>query len=144
MREDTSTTELYTVFVNALIATEQRRQQASTVYLSIISAGAAILGVSNKIDPIFVVIAIVATCLIWFTSLVYFRSLSKTKFKVISKMESKWKIKPFALEWKYFKKERKKNIFTRIDLTYLEMLVPLLIGLTGLVYLILRIIDLWC
>ena len=140
MKQNHKNLELYDTFVGTLISTEQRRQQASGIYLSLLSAGAAALGIVKTIDPIYIVLPAFVISVIWLASLHYFRALSKAKFEVIAQFEKGWEIRPFELEWKEFQKLRNKNMFLKLGLTHLEMLTPLLIGIVSFIYLIARLV----
>ena len=136
--------ELYKTFVDTITATEQRRQQASGIYLSLLSAGAATLGIAKDLDPIFIVIPALTVSLIWLASIFYFRGLAEAKFKVINQLEAGWSLKPFDLEWEAFKKIREKKPILKVSLTHLEMVPPALIFLVSCVYLSIRFIQFFC
>jgi len=144
MTDQQQNLELYKTFVDTITATEQRRQQASGIYLSLLSAGAATLGIAKDLDPIYIVIPALTISLIWLTSLFYFRGLAEAKFKVINKLEADWPVKPFEFEWQAFKAIRQKKPLLKISLTYLEMVPPALIFLGGLIYLIVRLYQNFC
>lgn len=125
--------ELYCAYVTTITAAEQRRQQASAVYLSLISAGIALLGVVKTLDPLYIIFPICIVSSIWLMTLVYFRRLSKSKFFVISILEEGWDYKPFSIEWENFKKQ-KRNPLLRIGLAHLEMAVPISIIILSILY----------
>ena len=139
MTEGQRNLELYKAFVTTITATEQRRQRASGIYLSLLSAGAAVLGIAKNLDPIFIVIPALTVSFIWLASILYFRGLAEAKFKVISRLEENWTVKPFELEWEFFKELRAKRPLLKVSLTYLEMLPPALIFLASVIYVLIRL-----
>ena len=144
MTQDKNNHELYKTFVETITAAEQRRQQASAVYLSLISAGAAALGIANDLDQIYVVIPAMVVSIIWFSSIQYFRGLAEAKFKVIEKLEATWVIKPFKQEWEEFEKLKKKNPMLRVKLTQLETIPPIIIIISSTLYITYRLLSLIC
>lgn len=140
---------LYSIYVQTITANEQRRLQISIFYLSLIGAGAALLG-STKVDPLFVIVPSFFVSLIWFLSIKYFRKLASAKFEVISQMESHFSIKPFKIERSIYKetngarKKVKGGKKRGLGLSHLDMLAPLafltISGLYLLSKIILRII----
>ena len=138
-------TETYAIYVQSIIATEQRRQSISATYLSLMGAGFAAIGAIRSIDPAFLVIPLTVVSLVWLSSLVYLGRLAKSKFHVIERMEQDWVIKPFGDEWHYFKAS-KTSFATRwiSKLTFIEMIIPALALVTGTTYLAYRLILLLC
>lgn len=135
--------EIYSVYVGTITAAEQRRQQSSVLYLSMISAGVVFWGGVPTFDPIFVIGPITVISLIWFLTIAYFRALAEAKFAVIQHLEKEWPIQPFALEWNHFKKPKKASFLT-VALTKLEMLLPAVIFSAAFVYCIVRIYLRFC
>lgn len=140
MNEKQEILELYKVMVETITANEQRRQQASALYLSLIAAGITALGAIKGLDPIYIALPSCLVALIWFRTIVYFRRLASAKFNVISKMEKNFSIHPFELEWKIFKKGSEKGwrkLFSH-GLTELEMIVPGLLTFISGIYVFYR------
>lgn len=130
--------ELYKVMITTVIANEQRRQQAITIYLSLISVAIASLGAIKGIDPIFIIVPAMVISLVWLRTIVYFRKLAQAKFKLIHEIEMDFSIQIFKKEWDYFK--RKQSIFDT-GLTYIEMFIPLAITILSLSYITFRTIK---
>ena len=118
--------ELYSVFVTTVIANEGKRVQASAIYLSLISAGVAVWGIVKDIDSIFIIVPIGLISMFWLFTIVHYRKLSKAKFHVIDQLEKDWDLSPFAAEWDYLESNRK-GVASGIELTHIEMLIPLII-----------------
>ena len=122
---------LYAVYVDTITANESRRQQLSIFYLSIISAGVAVLGTANDVNPLLIVAPIFVVSTVWYLSIRYFRVLAQAKFKVIFELEEHFAIKPFRLEYTKYKgtetSSEKTNKKTWLGLTHLDMVVPFLI-----------------
>ena len=57
---------LYAVYVDTVTANESRRQQLSIFYLSIISAGVALLSTTKGINPLFIVAPIFVVSAVWY------------------------------------------------------------------------------
>lgn len=132
MSDRPSKSELYSIYVETISTAEQRRQNASAVYFTLTSAAIAFWGSSPAIEPLVVVAPITVGSLLWFLKLYYFRELAKAKFKVLSEIETGWELKPFDLEWKIFKDS--KGAIPRVGLTLLEMAVPFVLFLSGILY----------
>ena len=130
---------IYNTFVSTITAAENRRQQASSIYVALISTGYTLIGTVDDVGTIYILIPIIFISLIWWRTIVYFRNLAKAKFSVIETMEINWKIKPFTDEYFKTKEINQNNIFP-ISLTHLEMVAPLFI----LVFSILFLLFLWC
>lgn len=119
MNKSPNSIELYSVYITTVISNENRRQKTSVIYLSLISAG---LAFARSVELLSYMIILVS--FIWLITIIYFRALAQAKFKVIREMEKEWEIKPFDLEWKYFKDKKINALFLR--LTYLEMCIPII------------------
>ena len=140
-KKQLSTSELlilHQTYVQTITSNENRRQQLSSIYLSLIAAGVAFWGADSDIDPIFIVSPIFVISLIWFVSIRYFRLLAKAKFKTLEKIEAKFDIMPFSVEWEIFSKKKP------IGLSLLDMAIPLMIFLPSLIYLAMRIFNALC
>jgi len=117
---------LYNTFVSTITAAENRRQQTSSIFILVISAGYTVIGTIDTVNHYLLLILIIVVSIIWWRTIVYFRTLAKSKFKVIEQMEKSWEIRPFCDEYQHTKELNKKNIFP-INLTFLEMGTPLMI-----------------
>lgn len=132
MTDQPSKAELYAIFVETITAAEQRRQQISSIYYSILIAVSAFLGSDIKVDTAYVILPFSLISLIFFAKIKYFRNLATAKFAVINELEKNWDIRPFEMEWAEFKKSGKFK-FSGV-LTQLESAVPLLVALCGFIY----------
>ena len=87
--------EVYKVFVSTITANENRRQQASVVYLGMVAAIVTAVGVvHNNMPLIYPASLIFLISVIWLLTIRYFRRLAKAKFAVVSEIE---KIFPLLL-----------------------------------------------
>ena len=117
---------LYGFFVSTVTAAENRRQQASLIFILLISAGYTVIGTVEIDNYYYFLIPIIVFSIIWWRTIDYFRTLAEAKFKVIKEMEKSWQIKPFGDEYQYTK-DLNKNKIISISLTHLEMTIPVLI-----------------
>lgn len=114
--------DLYSIYVNTITSAENRRQQALAVYFSLISAGAVLIGTVESVNINFMLTSIDIISFIWLLTIKYFRALAEVKFEVIKRIEKDWEFKPFDIEWKYLKSQKK-----WLSLTCLEMIPPSII-----------------
>lgn len=133
MSEQPSKIDLYSVFVQTIISNETRRQQASAIYLSLISVGVVALGSIELESKYFVLVPIMVVSVIWFLTIRYFRALAKAKFHVIEKLEQDWSIKPFELEWQHVKQNW---TWRGLELSNIETYLPIAVFVLVLGYLI--------
>lgn len=124
--------EIYGIFVRTITAAENRRQQASTIYLGIIVAVFTVAGAVDELPRALPAIATLATSIIWLATVKYFRRLAQAKFAAIKSIESDLPVAPFKLEWQEFDRRRK----YKFGLTQIEMIAPLAIGIVALLYVI--------
>lgn len=147
MTEKEEILELYKTYVVTITANEQRRQQLSAFYLSLVAAGVAALGAIKNLDPLYIVGPAFVISLIWYMSIKYFRALAKAKFKVVAEMENRFPVQPFALEWKFYKDDNKtedaKERTVRPGLSHLDMAVPFVLLLASGGYLAIRFISIF-
>lgn len=127
----TTILEVYRIFVATITAAENRRHQASTVYLGMIVALATVIGAFQDIS-FWSILGVMLISVVWLLSVYSFRQLAKAKFHVIKKLEAKLPFAAFGAEEK--KRQRQK----RIDLTCLEMTVPILVIVVCVVMLFLN------
>ena len=130
--------EIYKVYISTITANENRRQQASVVYLGMVAAIVTAVGVvSNKMPLIYPASLIFLISMIWFLTIRYFRKLAKAKFLVVSEIEKDLPIAPFEMEWEILSAGKD----NRISLTHLEMFLPLFIALGCATYIIFRVVS---
>ncbi len=140
MSESPRKLDLYNIYVNTIISNENRRQQASAIYLSLISAGLALIGSVKSINIYYLIFPAMAISIIWLLTIIYFRSLAQAKFKVIEEIEKDWDIKPFYSEWTHFKSQ-KRGAFFQISLTYLEMSIPIITFACASIYILINLVS---
>ena len=130
--------EIYKVLVSTITANENRRQQASVVYLGMIAAIVTAVGVVRyNMQLIYPASLIFLISTVWFLTIRYFRRLAKAKFAVVSEIEKDLPVAVFEMEWKILSEEKKNSI----DLTHLEMFLPLFIALGCIVYIVFSILS---
>lgn len=146
MSDQPSEIELYSIFVDTITAAEQRRQQISSIYYSLLIAVFAFLGSDIKISSIYLTLPLSLISLIFFAKIQYFRNLATAKFAVIETLEKDWDVKPFEIEWNEFKNTRKFK-FSGF-LTGLEALTPLLVAIVAFGYSVystsIFLFNAWC
>ncbi len=130
--------EIYKVLVSTITANENRRQQASVVYLGMIAAIVTAVGVVRyNMQLIYPASLIFLISMVWFLTIRYFRRLAKAKFAVVSEIEKDLPVAAFEMEWKMLSEEKKNSI----DLTHLEMFLPLFIALGCVVYIVFELLK---
>ena len=130
--------EIYKVFISTITANENRRQQASVVYLGMIAAIVTAVGVVHNDMPLLypaTLIFLIST--IWFLTIKYFRRLAKAKFAVVSEMEKDIPIAAFEMERKILSEQKS----CQVDLTHLEMALPFFLALVCIGYMVFRAIS---
>jgi len=132
MNDQPSTIELYSIFVETITAAEQRRQQITSTYYSLLIAVFAFLASDIKVTPIYLTLPLSFISLIFFTKIQYFKNLATAKFAVIKTLEKDWDVKPFEMEWTEFKNVRKPKFGG--FLTDLESLTPLFVAIVAFGY----------
>ncbi len=85
---------------------------------------------------IFLSLPITFVSLIWFLTIRQFRELAKAKFQVIAELEKSFEIKPFELEWNYYKIRN----LRKFGLSQIEMLLPFTIFLCGFAHIVCTLI----
>jgi len=133
MSEGTGSADIYGIYVQTITANEQRRQALVAFYLSLVAAGIALLTSEKVTEYVAIAIPIALVSMIWFSTIRYFRSLAKAKFKVIADLENDFHIKPFTKEWEYYNSERGKFA---LGLTHIELIIPAIIFLTSSSYIL--------
>ncbi len=126
--------EQYSIYVNTIIANENRRQQVSVVYISLVSAGLTLIKLDYISDNIYILRLISLISIVWFLQILYFRRLAKAKFYVIRKIEQQWDLKPFYEEWEYMERSKiLSKMRLRLRLTHLEAIIPVLIFICSII-----------
>jgi len=127
---------IYTSVVDTVSANEARRQQFSSVYITLLSAGLAILGTGVVTDPIFLASSAIPLSFLWYYTLFYFKKLAEAKFHAIGLMEKDIGYQPFAWEWEQLKSK------TALSLSWIELTLPIFTGVSALCYITYRLIRL--
>jgi len=130
--------EIYRILIDTITAKEARRHQVTSVNISLLVASMAALGGIRGLDPVFIAIPALPLSIIWFSSLLYFRRLAKAKWHVVSLIEQNFDIQAFSMEYKKFQEYYR--IF-RLELSQIEMFIPLSIMAVSLGYLAWRLIG---
>lgn len=132
MADGPDITAVYIAFVETITANEQRRQNASAIYVTLISAWIAYWAANPSVDPLVPSVLVSIGSALWFLKLSYFRALAKAKFEVVKTIEEKWDLRPFELEWAHFKSGRR--FWARPSLTFLEMGIPVVLFFLTITY----------
>ena len=133
--------ELYSIHSHLISVNESKRQLANQIYMAIVSAiiaaGAVVVAdesLENDVAVDLFAVTVLLLCVVWFLTIQYHRRLSSAKFAVVLKIEKSFPVQPFAEEWKYFKSREAKPWSP--ELTAIERIVPLIVGLLSLLVLI--------
>lgn len=122
MDEKAETVDLYKTMLATIAANEQRRQQISSIFLSLIGVGAAAAAaLSDQFDPIYVAVPGLFLSFVWWSQIRFLKRLSKVKWDVVMELEKGFTAKPFTDEWAVFTKGAPKATLSDI-----ESLVPAL------------------
>lgn len=109
---DAQVFDLYKMAVEMADRVSARRSAANTFYLSLQTAGLAILGFVTSLpvqptDGLLVAICLVgaATGVTWFLQLRSYRDLNRAKFNVINDIEKQLPVAVFSAEWDSLKQD---------------------------------------
>jgi len=138
--------EQYKLYVQMADNISNRRSQANTFYISVLSGFLVLIPViiqNGLVKSMFFLTGVgllgTTLCLVWFVTLQQYRHLNSGKFKVIHDMEKELPFACFDIEWKYLGEGKGKYK----KLTRVEQLVPLILSvpyISMLVYSIYKII----
>jgi len=137
--EKDETLELYRMMVETITANEQRRQQISSVFITLIAAGFGAVGAVENLEPIYVTIPAAFMSSIWWSQVRFLKNLATAKFHVIDQLEKKMSFQPFYEEWVFLKRKRTEKAnqkWFRLGLSQIEMLVPALIFIACIIHVI--------
>jgi hypothetical protein len=112
----------YAAYVESALDNERKRQQANISYLSVISAIIVFSSNLDAIKPEYPLALTLIICVIWFSTILRFRQISQSKYRVIANMEAMKETRPFTEEWDGLSG----NTFLK-ELSMLEMAVPIAI-----------------
>lgn len=124
MEDNSETLELYQVMVATVTANEQRRQQISSVFITLLAAGFGAAGAIENFDMVYATVAALLVSFIWFMQIRFLKQLATAKFHVIGHLEQKLSFQPFAEEWKFLKRDDQSLNGLRFSLSDTEMIVP--------------------
>jgi hypothetical protein len=120
--------------VATITAAEQRRQQNSSIYITLISAGIAAFSKVESGSQIFLAIALLLIAIVWLVKTRSYLQLSKAKWKVVTEIEENFVYKPFTREWQIF--NQTKNPMLKLGIVALETIIPALVTIASIVYII--------
>ena len=143
MTEKEEVLEIYKVMVDTIIANEQRRQQISSVFITLIVAGFGAAGAIADFSLINATAPAALISIIWWLQVKYLKNLAEAKFHVIAELEAKLTYRPFEAEWDYLlggKQQALKNNL-RIGLSQIEMTVPILIFFASITHIVMVICE---
>lgn len=143
MTEKDEILELYRVFVDTIIANEQRRQQINSVFITFFAAGFGITGAINGFNWIYATVPATVVSIIWWAQVRFLKNLAKAKFHVINQLEERLSYHPFKEEWRCFKKHRTdgKRTWFQFELSQIEMFVPLIILASCVIHIVITILS---
>ena len=132
----------YGIYVEAITANENRRQNFSAIYLTLVATGIALLGADFPVHVAYISGPMVIISILWYSKIVYFRALAKAKFAVLSEMEVELELRPFEAEWKRLQDTR--NPIIKLGLARLEMSIPVLVGAGSIALTAITLIEDFC
>lgn len=135
MTEDSETLELYRIMVETVTANEQRRQQISSVFITLLAAGFGAAGAIQDFDMVYATAPALVVSFVWFAQVRFLKRLATAKFHVIGKLEEKLSFHPFAEEWSFLKRDNPKRKWLRLGLSDIEMIVPIAVFVASCVHL---------
>lgn len=126
MTERNELLELYRVMVDTVTANEQRRQQISSVFITLVAAGFGAVGAIEDFQLVYATVPAVFLSIIWWAQVRYLKNLASAKFHVICQIEDQFVYQPFKEEWKHLKRDAASSrSWLRLGLSQIEMLVPI-------------------
>lgn len=138
MNKTDDTLELYRIVVETIISNEQRRQQISSVFLTLIAAGFGAVGAIEKLELIYVTVPASIVSAVWWAQVRFLKNLATAKFYVLNKLEEKLSFQPFHEEWLFLKRAKsddgKNRTWFRLGLSQIEMLVPSFIFIACIIH----------
>ena len=146
MNEKNEALELYKVMVGTVIHNEQRRQQISSIFMSLIAAGIAAMGVVPDLDAVYITLPGTLVGFVWWSQVRYLKRLATAKFAVIQKLEEGFSFRPFTEEWKYLKRDDASRAsgarrWYHLGLSDIEMIVPSAVGIGSAGHVLFRAIQ---
>lgn len=130
MTGNTEINEIYATYVSALLHNEGKRQNANQIYLTISLAVVTTYSTIEGFAKLNAVAMIGFVSIIWILTILFYRNLSRAKFKVLLEMEKQLAFDPFTKEWEAMPAPHR-----MVGLTRLEVLAPLvLIAFAAMVY----------
>lgn len=133
--KDAETLELYRMMVDTITANEQRRQQISSVFITLLAAGFGAAGAIQGFNMVYATASALVVSLVWFAQVRFLKRLATAKFHVIGQLEEKLTYHPFAEEWRFLKRDNPKRKWLLFGLSDIEMIVPLAVFFASAVHL---------
>lgn len=121
------TMELYRMMVDTVTANEQRRQQISSVFITLLAAGFGAAGAIQDFNMIYASAPAAVVSLVWFAQVRFLKRLASAKFHVIGQLEEKLSYRPFEEEWRFMKRDPSARKWYNVGLSDIEMTVPIAI-----------------
>jgi hypothetical protein len=115
----------YRLYLDLTDRLSQRRQTASSFFVSVTTAVVAILGYDKSTrTQILVSVAGLILCVFWWRIIKSYRDLNRARFAVIYAMEKLLPLKPYTAEWDYVGRGRSEGFYKPVS--RVEGYVPLL------------------
>ena len=138
MNERTHKIEIYKAYITTIIATENRSNRTSTVYMSVLIAIATFASSTEEPPVLLITMIIFLVSLVWYFTSKYFRRLTETKYLVIKELERGFGFPLFRIEEENFQRRYKH----RQTISDLETFIPLAILSGSSLFLVLqRVLD---
>lgn len=97
----------------------QRRDVMNNIFITLNLAIVTATSVAGNLKTAFMLIAGIATCIIWLFFIENYKALNTEKFKVINEIEQNLPAQPFNEEWEGLRKNKR-----YMDGTKLEKILP--------------------
>jgi hypothetical protein len=125
----------YRLYVDLTDRLSQRRQTASSFFISATTAVVAVLGYANNARAqLLVSVAGMILCVLWWRIIKSYRDLNRARFAVIYAIETLLPIRPYTAEWDYVGRGQSSGFYKSVS--GVEAYVPMLFFLLFLAVLV--------
>jgi hypothetical protein len=117
--------EQYKLFLDLTDRLSQRRQTASSFFVTVTTAVAGILGYARS-DRTYIIVSVTGLilCALWWRIIRSYRDLTRARFEIIYAMETLLPLKPYTAEWDFVGRGVNSKFYRPVS--GIEAYVPLL------------------